>query len=593
MKKSIFTLGINAVYHESSACLIRDGQLIAAVEEERFNRIKHAKPATVEKSGELPRAAIQFCLDAGGLRDISEIDFIGYSFDPEERLRRNIAHKHNYPIPAGDFGTKEGEKNFYRKNLEAEKNIRDMGFKGRFFYLDHHACHAASAFYVSGYDEAAVMVIDGIGEFESSSFYKGEGTQLKKIGHIEYPNSLGFLWEKISGFLGFSIYDASKAMGLSSYGQVDVYKETIAKLIDVNEDGKFVLDDNLLQFRNDNYAHLEQVFGVPKLDKPVNKITADTQKYADIAVALQVVTEEIFKKLARYLRQETGSSHLCMAGGVTLNCVANGYLSYADIFDNFYVQPAANDAGTAIGAAYLIWHQKLGKPRNAVSKSPYLGPEFSNEEIRAVLDKYNLTYKKQKNVEGATATLLTEGNIISWFQGRMEIGPRALGNRSLLADPRRTDITEMINTKVKHREAFRPFCPSVLVEKGSEWFELPDPMPEVADYMLGAFRARKDKAGQIPAVVHFDGTSRIQVVHSDTNPRFHRLLTETEKRTGVPVLLNTSFNDQEPIVCTPEDAIKTFLKTHIDYLVIGDFIATKEKNTAFQQPGKSISCSNQ
>ncbi len=578
MTKPIYILGINCAYHESSACLIRDGQLIAAVEEERFNRVKHGKPANIDNSDELPEAAITHCLQVAGLDSLAQVDYIGYSFEPEDRLRKNLTHQHNYPIPEGDFGTEAGEKLFYSKNLNVEKKIRLKGFAGQFFYLDHHDCHAASAFYVSGYEQAAVMVIDGIGEFESTTFYKGDGIQLHKLRHFEYPNSLGFLWEKMSAFLGFSIYDAAKAMGLSSYGEPGVYKEALAQLLQVDETGHFLIDDNLVQVRNDNFEHLERIFGVPRLHKPVSAVNATNQQYADIAVALQIATEEIFIKLARQLQQETGTDHLCMAGGVTLNCVANGYLSYENIFKNFYVQPAANDAGTAIGAAYLIWHQQLGNPRHAITKSPYLGPEFTNQHIQTVLDKYGLFYKQQDNVEAATANLLADGSIIAWFQGRMEIGPRALGNRSLLADPRRAEVTDLMNIKVKHREAFRPFCPSVLAEKASEWFELPDPIPEVADYMLGAFRAKKDKAAQIPAVVHFDGTSRIQTVRQDTNPRFHCLLTEMEKRTGVPVLLNTSFNDQEPIVCTPEDAVKTFLKTRIDYLVIGDFIATKEKN---------------
>lgn len=575
--KHIYILGINCAYHESSACLIRDGQLIAVVEEERFNRIKHAKPANIDNSDELPDAAIAYCLKTGGLQDITEVDFIGYSLEPEERLSKNIAHQHNYPIPALGFGTEEGEKIFYQKNLDVEKKIRALGFDGGFFFLDHHDCHAASAFYVSGYDEAAVMVVDGIGEFESTTFYKGNGTQLQKLKSFEYPNSLGFLWEKMSAFLGFSIYDAAKLMGLSSYGEPGVYKDALTKLMHIDETGRFVIDDNLVQVRNDNFEHLERVFGTPKLDKPVNEVNEHTQKYADIAVALQIATEEIFIKLARHLQQETGTKYLCMAGGVSLNCVANGYLSYENIFENIYVQPSANDAGTAIGAAYLIWHQKLGYPRQAITKSPYLGPEFTNQEIQSVLDTYGLFYKQVDNVEFRASHLLADGCIIAWFQGRMEIGPRALGNRSLLADPRRTEVTKLMNIKVKHREAFRPFCPSVLAEKADEWFELPDPIPDVADYMLGAFRAKKDKAGQIPAVVHFDGTCRIQTVRHNTNPRFHQLLTEMEKRTGVPVLLNTSFNDQEPIVCTPKDAVKTFLKTRIDYLVIGDFIATKEK----------------
>jgi len=423
------------------------------------------------------------------------------------------------------------------------------------------------------------MVIDGIGEFESTTFYKGEGTGLKKIRHFEYPHSLGFLWEKMSAFLGFSVYEAAKVMGLSSYGKPDTYKAELAKLMDVDDNGRFIIDDNLMQFRNDNFEYLEAVFDVVKLDKPVNEINENTQKYADIAVALQIATEEIFIKLAKQLQQETDSQHLCMAGGVTLNCVANGYLSYEKVFENFYVQPAANDAGTAIGAAYLIWHQELGHPRQVVSKSPYLGPDYSNEQIKTVLDHYGLRYQYQENIEATTAHLLVDGHIIAWFQGRMELGPRALGNRSLLADPRRQEVTDLMNIKVKHREAFRPFCPSVLAEKANEWFDLPDPTPEIANYMLGAFRVNKEKAHLIPAVVHFDGTCRIQTVREDTNPRFHQLLTEMDKRTGVPVLLNTSFNDQEPIVCTPQDAVKTYLKTNIDYLVIGDYLVTKEQNS--------------
>ena len=549
--------------------------MVAVAEEERFNRIKHGKSAKVDNADELPEQAIAFCLRSGGLGGIEDVDFIGYSFEPEDRLRKNRAYQHSYSLPEGDFGTFDGEQHFYQSNLSVEQKIRGMGYQGRFFYLDHHACHAASAFYVSGYEDAAVLVVDGIGEFESTTLFKGEGTRLNKLRHLEYPNSLGFLWEKMSAFLGFSPYDAAKVMGLSSYGEPGLYKNALADLLHIRDDGSFTIDDDLAHLRNGSFQALEGLFGAPKLDKPVGSINSETQKYADIAVALQIATEEIFIKLARQLRQETGSQHLCMAGGVTLNCVANGYLSYEKIFENFYVQPAANDAGTSIGAAYLIWHHMLGQPRQAVSKSPYLGPDYSDAQIKAALEACGLTFRQSNAIEAETAQVLADGKIIAWFQGRMELGPRALGNRSLLADPRSKDTVELMNLKVKHREAFRPFCPSVLAERAAEWFELPEPVPEVADYMLGAFRAKKDKAHLIPAVVHFDGTSRIQTVRSDTNPRFHRLLTEVEKRTGVPVLLNTSFNDQEPIVCTPEDAIATFLKTEIDYLAIGNYLVAK------------------
>jgi len=578
MSKPVSILGINCAYHESSACLIQDGKLIAVAEEERFNRIKHGKTAHVNNADKLPEQAIAFCLAQGNLQDITHVNLIGYSLEPEHRLHKNLKYQHSYPIPDGDYGTEKGEQIFYEANLNVERRIRNLGFQGRFLYLDHHDCHAASAFYVSGYDESAVMVIDGIGEFETCTFYHGQGSTLKRIQHFEYPNSLGFLWEKLSAFLGFSSYDAAKAMGLSSYGTPEIYRESLGQILQVNQNGRFTINDDFLQSRNENFTHLETIFGVAKRHEPIKEINAETQKYADIAVALQIATEEIFIKLARMLRQETGSKYLCVAGGVALNCVANGYLSYEQVFENFYVQPAANDAGTAIGAAYLAWYQELKHPRQLVTKTPYLGPQFSDQQIAEVLDTYGLTYQYQDNIEGLTARLLTEGNIVAWFQGRMELGPRALGNRSLLADPRKQEIRELMNLKVKHREAFRPFCPSVLAERATEWFELPDPIPEIADYMLGAFRAKKDKANLIPAVVHFDGTSRIQLVRSETNPRFHNLLTEMDKLTDIPVLLNTSFNDQEPIVCTPGDAVQTFLSTKIDYLVIGNYIVSKHLN---------------
>lgn len=575
MSKPIFILGIGCAYHESAACLIQDGHLIAAAEEERFTRVKHAKNSLVNNADELPEHAIAFCLERGGLQHISELDFIGYALDPEARLYKNTRYRHSYPLLAGDFGSLDGEQEFYRGNLNVEKKIRSSGYQGRFFYLDHHDCHAASAFYVSGYHDSAIIILDGIAEFESSSFLKGEGTRLRKIRYDNFPNSLGFLWEKMSSFLGFTSYDSSKIMGLSSYGEAGIFKEAMEQLIHVDDRGHFFVNDGLTQFRNNNFEHFEALFGVAKRDTPVKEVTNDTQVYADIALALQLVTEEIFIKLAKQMRKETVSEHLCMAGGVTLNCVANGFLAYEQVFNNFYVQPAAHDAGTAIGAAYLIWHHKLGYPRQPITQSPYLGPEYSATQILEVLERYKLSYQYREDIEIAAAQILAEGHIVAWFQGRLEIGPRALGNRSILADPRNGQIREIMNYKVKHREPFRPFCPSVLVEKARDWFELPDPIPDVANYMLGAFRAKKDKAHLIPAVVHFDGTSRIQTVRVETNPRFHRLLSEMDRLTGIPILLNTSFNVQEPIVCSPEDAVKTFLRTQIEYLAIGSYLVIK------------------
>ncbi len=575
--EKIYTIGINCAYHESSVAILCNGELLAAVEEERFNRIKHAKEAKIDNADELPLSSIEFCLKEVGLESLSEVQYIGYSFDPERRLKKNIDYKVPYTVSNDDFGSKIGETTFYNSNLKVEPTLRKMGFNGDFHYLNHHDCHAASSFFVSEYDEAAVIVIDGIGEFESTTLYKGSNNKLELLKRIEFPNSLGLLWEKISFYLGFSIYDASKAMGLSSYGN-PVLKDKMQEILTINEDGTFIVNDAIVQLRNTDCNKLETLFGLSARTSLVTEITAETQGYADIALALQIATEEIFINLAKSIKKETDTKYLCLAGGVALNCVANGYLSYKKVFENFYVQPASNDAGTSIGAAYLIWHHILDNPRIEVSKSPYLGPEYSNSEIEKTLKEHNLIYEKHEDISSVTAKLLTEGQIISWFQGRMEIGPRALGNRSLLADPRYEETVELINVKVKHREAFRPFCPSILVERAYDWFELPKPLPEITDFMLGAFNVLPEKKDLIPAVVHFDGTCRIQTVHSKYNPRFHRLISEMERLTGIPIVLNTSFNDREPVVCSPQDAVHTFLKTRIDYLAIGNFLISKKDN---------------
>jgi len=581
VENSIDVLGINCVYHESSACLLKNGVMVAAVEEERFNRVKHAKPARVDNPDVLPEAAIAFCLAQAGLRSLAQVDYIGCSIQPEARLRKNTRYVHDYDIPDGSYGAPEGEQVLYNKTLNIERQLRARGFSGRFFYLDHHDCHAASAFYPSGYESAAVAVVDGISEFSSVTLYDGEGCDLTPLAALDYPNSLGFLWEKLSAFIGFDIYDAAKAMGLSSYGNRGVYDAQMARLIQVRDDGFFDIDDALLHLRDESdFTTLEQVFGVARRETPVRQVNPKTQCYADIALAAQLVTEEIFLKLAQTLKTRTGRERLCMAGGVALNCVANGYLATSGIFENVYVPPAANDAGTAIGAAHLIWRRELGRPSAGPMKSPYLGPAYGDDAIRAALENAGLRYSRASDAVADTARHLADGAIVAWFQGRMEIGPRALGARSLLADPRDAGIAKVMNVKVKHREVFRPFCPSVLAERATDWFELPAPMPEVADYMLGAFPAQEDKKERMPAVVHFDGSCRIQAVHAHSNPRFHALLVEFEKLTGVPVLLNTSFNDQEPIVCSPEDAINTFLNTRIDYLVMGDFIVDRARMSA-------------
>ncbi len=328
MERKISILGINCAYHESAACLIQDGQLTAFVEEERLNRIKHAKHAKVDNSDELPDKSIEYCLKTAGFESLGEIDYIGYSFNPEKRLEKNTQYQSQYKILDGNFGTSEGERIFYEKNLHVKKKLTDAGFNGRFLYLDHHDCHAASTFFLSDYEKAAVLVIDGIGEFESTTSYNGHNNTLKKLGSFNFPDSLGLLWEKMSAYLGFSPYDAAKVMGLSSYGEPGIYKKYLEKLLQINADGSFTIDDTIAQLRNDNFAGLEALFCTHKRDIPPFVVNEDTQKYSDIAVALQIATEDIFIKLAKTLKKKTAAKYLCIAGGVGLNCVANGYLSY-------------------------------------------------------------------------------------------------------------------------------------------------------------------------------------------------------------------------------------------------------------------------
>lgn len=577
----MYILGLNSAYHESAACLVRDGELVAAAEEERFSRRKHAKPARVDNSGELPLAAIRFCLAEAGRRageelTLARIEHVGYSLDFEARRAAHSTHRHPYPLPAGDFGSPEGESLFCRRGSSVADRLRRRGFRGRFHFLPHHACHAASAFFVSPFEEAAVLVIDGIGEFDSTTLYHGRGNRLTRLEGLPYPHSLGFLWEKLAKFLGFSEYDACKVMGLASYGDPGRFREPFRRLVQLTPEG-FTVDDAVARFRIEDYALLEALLGLAGRSRPVEEAEDEARPYADLAATLQEVTEEAVLTLARRARERTGSRRLCLAGGVALNCVANGRLLASGLFDQVFIQPAAHDGGTALGACYRLWNQHLDGPRRYLFNSPYLGPEFSAAEIEKALAARGLRYEKSGAVEAEAARLLAGGKVVAWFQGAMELGPRALGNRSILADPRRPEMVALLNRKVKHREPFRPFCPSVLAGKAGEWFELAGcTLP--AAYMLAAYRVHPQRRQEIPAVIHVDGTSRVQLVSPEVNPRYHRLIEEFERLTGVPILLNTSFNDGEPIVCSPADAVRTFLATGIDVLVAGDWVVHRQAN---------------
>ncbi|MDO8590132.1 MAG: carbamoyltransferase C-terminal domain-containing protein [bacterium] len=573
MRKPLYILGLNFAYHELSACLVKDGKLLAAVEEERFSRIKRGKKSLVGNPDTLPLKSIEYCLKVGGIT-LNKIDYIGLSFLPEDRLKNIGTDKY---FNKGDWGSEEGEKLFYKKIKRIPmmlNKIAGQDISKKIHWIPHHICHASSAFFVSPFKKSAIISIDGIGEFSSTWMGIGQDNKIRVIKEVNYPNSVGFLWEKISKYLGFTEYDSSKVMGLAAYGNPDRFYKQFQTLVSLLPNGEFLINNSAMRFRIDDFSQLESLFGVRKINTP-NEIGKDQE---DISAGLQKITNDVILHLAEFIQQKTISGNLCLAGGVALNCVSNQMLMNSSLFRNIYVQPAANDAGTALGAAYYIWNQMLGGKRSFVMEHAYWGPEYTDKEIREALDRAGLKYEKAKNLVHDVAARLAEGNIIGWFQGRSEWGPRALGNRSLLADPRSQRMKNLLNIRIKKREPFRPFAPSVLREQVQNWFSIsPDCRSISTEFMEINFDVSKDKHGKIPAVTHKDNTSRAQVVNKNTNPLYHKLITSFLKQTGVPLVLNTSFNDNEPIVCSPEDAIKTFMRTKMDHLAIGEYLVGKEK----------------
>ncbi len=559
----MYILGINSAYHESSACLIKDGVIVTMAEEERFNRIKHGKACLIDNPDELPFLSINFCLKQAAIR-FDQIDYIGFSIDPEGRLKNKDFKDITI---AGSWGSVEGETIFYNKLKGIPKILEDkykVNLDGKFKFIEHHLCHAGSAFYVSPFEESAILVVDGIGETQTSSIYYGNKNKIEKKFESFYPNSLGFLWEKICEYLGFSCYDACKVMGMAAYG--NSIGPNINGIVGIEKESICKIHNEITKFRVPDMKSLEEELGpARKMDEPIE------HKHYTLALSLQEYTEEIIVGLAKKAKELTKSKNICMSGGVILNCVANSEMMSRKMFDSIYIQPATHDAGTAIGAAFHIWNQILEKDRSYVMSNPFLGPSYQDIDCAEIAFHNGYTVYSSADICKSVAKLISEGNIVGWFQGAMEVGPRALGNRSLLADPRNPKMREILNQKVKHREDFRPFAPSVLYEKVGEWFE--DNYNSLStDFMLFTNRCKENKKHLIPAVLHHDGTARIQTVRETINPLYHRLISEFDKLTGVPMVLNTSFNDSEPIVCSPQDAINTFTKTKIDYLVMGSYL---------------------
>jgi len=585
---SLHILGVNTAYHESSACLLRDGEIVAIAEEERFNRFRHGKHSRVDNPDDLPEQAIAWCLRQGGI-GWKEVAAIGYSFDPEERRRRSLNLPDAGRVRPGDWGTPEGEVTYYRHSVAARDKLVARAPQATFRFLSHHLCHAASAFLASPFEQAAVLVVDGIGEFNSTWLGLGQGDKLTELEVAGYPHSLGFVWERMSEFLGFDIYSGpGKVMGYAALtdpiGELTGadFLSRMRTILHEESGGTFRVDGEAFRFRTDDFSGLERLFG------PRRVAVVDRYEDASVAAALQAVTQDIMVHLARRLYERINAGrkepvvNLCLAGGVALNCVANYQVALQAPFKRIWVQPMANDAGTALGAAALMHFEEGGTTRPRMLH-PFWGPEYSPDEMLRALRVRGLAFSKPDNVAAEMAARVERGQIVAWFQGRQEVGPRALGHRSIITDPSRFDARSRLNARVKYRESFRPFAPSVLPAGMAEFFELPVEMLSTR-YMLFALPLRQPRMKQmIPAVVQENGSTgqagaRAHEVQPEADPLYAELIAEFEKKTGLPMVLNTSFNIGEPIVTSPDQALDTFLRSSMEALALGPFVVPHPKS---------------
>lgn len=573
----MYTLGINAVYHDPAACLVKDGQVVAAVEEERFTRIKHGKRPIPFSTYELPFHAIHYCLGEAGIT-MSEVDHVAYSYDPFILLGpQSGAETITLPLepsaqPTPDEWESAWDPLFLSSIVNAPRHLaggvphylqdrfRANGADGTYqwHWVEHHIAHAASAFLPSPFERAAIMTLDGRGEQATTFYGLGEGSRLNRLGQVEMPHSLGILYEQVTDYLGFlHASDEYKVMALASFG-APRFLDEFREILQVEENGCFTVTSPL---------NLVERFGAPReRGEPLE------QRHFDVAYGLQKRLEEVVLKLAAWLQRETGSANVVMAGGVALNCVLNGRLREEGPFSRIWVQPAAGDAGTALGAALWVDAQHRSDARRSYRMDHvFLGPGYHQDEIEQFLQWSRLPYRRARNIAAETAALLAEQRIVGWFQGRHEFGPRALGARSILASPIPEDMQERLND-IKGREDFRPVAPVVLEEEAGQWFSGAENSP----FMLFVYDVLPSRAGQIPAVRHVDGTARIQTINPEQHREYYDLLQAFRERTGVPILVNTSFNTRgEPIVCSPRDAVECFFSSPLDALVIGPFIVEK------------------
>jgi carbamoyltransferase len=574
----LYILGINAYHGDASAAIIKDGQLVAAVEEERFNRKKHCAG--------FPTMAIRYCLETAGI-SLDQVDHVGISRDPSAHLHKKVL------FSLTKLSSLSG---LIKARLANAAKIRDLrqdlakelgvatAEKTQFHNVEHHKAHMASCFLVSPFDRAAILSIDGFGDFISTMWGLGEGNRFEVLGQVEYPHSVGALYTATTQYLGFNKYgDEGKVMGLAPYGQPR-YLDQFRDIIRSDNGGGFKL--NLEYFlHHSEGVEMSWDEGSPTIGRMFSERFVDSfgparspgQPVAalqeDIAASLQARIEEVGFHILNRLYEKTKVDRLCLAGGVALNSVMNGKILLHTPFKEVFVQPAAGDSGTAVGVCYYVYNMVLNQPRSFIMKDAYTGPEFDEREIEHALSLSGLPHRKLTDYEltKAASEAIADGRIVGWFQGRMEFGPRALGNRSIVVDPRRSEMKDILNARIKKREPFRPFAPSILEERVGEYFEQTYPSPT----MLMVYQVKEDKRSVIPAVTHVDGSGRLQTVSRETNPRYHQLISDFAAITNVPVVLNTSFNEDEPIVCTPEEAVNCFQRTRMDVLFLGNYLVQR------------------
>jgi carbamoyltransferase len=581
----VVILGLNAFHGDSSACIVRDGRLIAAAEEERFRRVKHWAG--------FPSQSIAYCVREAGLR-LSDVDYVAVNADSRAHKMRKISYllSHSPDMRLVLARLRNRRRRRQLPELLAEAFPGDS-FRGAFHSIEHHLAHLSSAFYVSPFEEAVVVSVDGFGDFASAAWGVGRGSDIDIAGRVHFPHSLGIFYEALTHYLGFPYYgDEYKVMGLAPYGKLS-YLDAMRRIVRLMPDGTFKLALDYFRHHTEEMPYqwenaapqagdlfspaLEELLGPRR--QPEDPLE---ERHRDIARSVQAMYEEAFFHLIGPLQQRFGLRDIALAGGCAMNSVANGKIRRRTLFRRVYVQSAAGDAGGAIGAAYVVWH-RLGGARSFVMDHAFWGPEFAPAEIMRLLAERREEIARsgcaveeigdEEELCRRAAAAIADGAVLGWFQGRMEWGPRALGNRSILCDPRRADMKAILNAKIKRRESFRPFAPSVLAEAVGEWFEEDDAVP----FMMQVFQIREEKRAQIPAVTHVDGSGRLQTVCRHTNPRYYRLVESFRDLTGVPMVLNTSFNENEPVVCRPEEALDCFLRTKMDALVIGHVLASRRR----------------